>query len=58
MIQYLTEELDNNLYLASRNLFNVAVLEPKHVDPLSLIFFDKVVVTKGAIAKIEEMLND
>ncbi len=54
----ITEEVDNNLYLASRNLAHVAVLEPRHVDPLSLIYFDKVIVTKGAVVKIEEMLND
>jgi large subunit ribosomal protein L4 len=54
----ITDEVDDNLYLASRNLAYVAVLEPRHVDPLSLIYFDKVVVTKGAITQIEEMLND
>ena len=54
----IAEEIDDNLYLASRNLAHVAVLEPQHVDPLSLVYFDKVVMTKGAVAKIEEMLND
>ena len=54
----ITEDVNDNLYLASRNLANVAVLEPRHVDPLSLIYFEKVIVTKGAVAQIEEMLND
>jgi len=54
----IADDIDDNLYLASRNLAHVAVLEPKHVDPLSLIYFDKVVVTKGAVAQIEEILND
>ncbi|AKJ69820.1 50S ribosomal protein L4 [Pandoraea thiooxydans] len=53
----ITDSVDENLYLASRNLPNVAVLEPRHADPLSLIHYKKVLVTKGAIAKIEEMLS-
>lgn len=53
----ITDAVDENLYLASRNLVNVAVLEPRHADPLSLIHYKKVLVTKGAIAKIEEMLS-
>jgi large subunit ribosomal protein L4 len=42
--------------LASRNLPNVMVVEPRHVDPVSLVHFKKVLVTKPALAKIEEML--
>lgn len=53
----ITDSVDDNLYLASRNLKNVLVVEPRYADPLSLIFYDKVVVTKSAIAKIEEMLG-
>lgn len=52
----LTENLSDNLMLASRNLPNVMVLEAKHADPLSLIRFPRVVITKGAIAKLEELL--
>ena len=48
---------DDNLYLASRNLKNVLVVEPRYADPLSLVFYKKIVVTKDAIAKIEEMLG-
>ena len=41
--------------LASRNLPNVLVVEPKHADPMSLVFYKKILVTKAALAKIEEM---
>jgi large subunit ribosomal protein L4 len=51
----ITDAVDENLYLASRNLKNVMVVEPRYADPLSLIYFKKVVVTKPAIAKLEEM---
>ena len=51
----ITDALDENLYLASRNLKNVMVVEPRYADPMSLIYFKKVVVTKPAIAKLEEM---
>ena len=51
----ITEELDENLYLASRNLGNVLVVEPRYVDPLSLVYYKKVLVTKGAIDKLKEM---
>jgi large subunit ribosomal protein L4 len=53
----ITDTLDENLYLAARNLKNVMVIEPRYADPLSLIHFKKVVVTKSAIAKLEEMLG-
>jgi large subunit ribosomal protein L4 len=51
----ITDEVDENLYLASRNLKNVMVVEPRYADPLSLIHYKNVVVTKPAIAKLEEM---
>jgi large subunit ribosomal protein L4 len=51
----ITENVDQNLYLASRNLKNVMVVEPRHADPVSMIYFDKVVVTRPAIAKLEQM---
>jgi len=51
----ITEAVDENLYLASRNLKNVMVVEPRYADPLSLIHYKNVVVTKPAIAKLEEM---
>jgi large subunit ribosomal protein L4 len=52
----ITDSLDENLYLSSRNLPNVLVLEAHQADPVSLVRFPKVLVTRGAIAKIEEML--
>jgi len=51
-----TEELDENLVLASRNLYKVDALAENEVDPVSLIAFNKVVMTKGAIKKLEERL--
>jgi large subunit ribosomal protein L4 len=52
----ITDTVDENLYLASRNLAHVAVVEPRYADPLSLIFFKKILVTKAAVAQIEELL--
>ena len=47
---------DDNLRLSSRNLHQVSVATANDADPVSLIRHDKVVVTKGAVAKLEEML--
>lgn len=52
-----TDELSDNLLLASRNLPNVMVLEPRHADPLSLLRFPRVVMTKLAVVKLEELLG-
>lgn len=52
----ITDNFDENLYLSSRNLPNVLVLEAHQADPVSLVRFPKVVVTRNAMAKIEEML--
>jgi large subunit ribosomal protein L4 len=51
----ITDNLDENLYLSSRNLPNVLVLEANQADPVSLVRFPNVVVTRNAVAKIEEM---
>jgi len=51
-----TDNLDDNLVLASRNLPNVLVLEAQQADPVSLVRFPKVLLTKGAVAKMEELL--
>ena len=53
----LTEEYDENLYLASRNLPNVLVLQPHQADPVSLIFYQDVLITRAALARMEEMLS-
>lgn len=50
-----TKELDENLYLASRNLPHVLVLEPAQADPVSLVRFKKVVLTREALQAFEEM---
>jgi len=52
----LTDTLDHNLYLSSRNLPNVLVLEARHADPVSLLRFAKVLVTKEAVKHLEEAL--
>ena len=52
----ITDNLDDNLYLSSRNLPDVMVLEAKHVDPVNLVRFAKVILTKGAVKQFEEVL--
>ncbi|RPJ49042.1 MAG: 50S ribosomal protein L4 [Betaproteobacteria bacterium] len=52
----ITDSLDENLRLSSRNLPNVMVVEVGHADPVSLIRHGKVLMTKGAVGKIEELL--
>jgi len=52
----LTDKLDHNLYLSARNLPNVLVLEAKHADPVSLMRFAKVLVTREAVKHLEEAL--
>ncbi len=52
----ITDKLDENLILSARNLPNVLVIEPKQADPVSLLRFNNTLITKGAVAKIEEML--
>ena len=51
----ISEEVDDNLYFASRTLANVLVVEPRYADPVSLVHYKKVLVTKGAIDKLKEM---
>jgi len=51
----IADQIDDNLALASRNLANVLVVEPRYADPLSLVFYKKVLVTKGAIEQLKEM---
>mgnify|MGYP006270591593 CR=1 FL=1 len=52
----ITDTVDENLYLASRNLPHVMVVEPRHADPVSLVHFSKVLITRPALAKVQEML--
>ena len=51
-----TDKLDENLFLSSRNLPNVLVLEARHADPVSLMRFDRVLMTKAAVKHLEEAL--
>lgn len=51
-----TEAVDQNLYLAARNLPHVDVRDVQGTDPVSLIAFDKVLVTVSAVKKFEELL--
>ncbi|KAI5916588.1 MAG: 50S ribosomal protein L4 [Proteobacteria bacterium] len=51
----ITDQIDENLFLSSRNLHQVLVLEVQEADPVSLVRFPKVIVTKGALAKMEEV---
>jgi large subunit ribosomal protein L4 len=51
-----TDTLDENLFLSSRNLPDVLVLEAREVDPVSLVRFHNVLLTKAAVAQFEEML--
>ena len=53
----ITDSIDENVYLATRNLPHVAVVEPRDADPLSLIYYKNVLITKAAVAQIEEMLG-
>jgi large subunit ribosomal protein L4 len=49
-----TEKLDENVFLSSRNLPDVLVLETREVDPVSLVRFNHVLLTKGAVSRLEE----
>jgi large subunit ribosomal protein L4 len=51
----IADEMDENLYLASRNLVNILIVEPRYADPVSLVHYRKVLVTKAAMDKLQEM---
>jgi len=53
----ITDQLDDNLVLSSRNLPNVLVLEVAEADPVSLIRYQNVILTRKAVSKFEEMLG-
>lgn len=52
----ITANVDENLYLAARNLYKVDVRDVQGIDPVSLIAFEKVVMTVDAVKQVEEML--
>ena len=55
-VMLITDKVDENLYLSSRNLPNVMIVEVSRTDPLNLLRFEKIVMTQSAVTKIEEML--
>ncbi len=52
-----SEQPDENLYLSARNLKNVGVCDVTEVDPMSLVGFEKVLITAAAVKKLEERLS-
>ncbi len=55
-VMVITDTFNENLHLAARNLHNVLIVEAKNADPVSLVRFDKILFTRGALAKVQEML--
>ena len=53
----ITDEIDQNLLLSSRNLANVQVMSVRNANPLALVRSSKVLLTKNALAKLEELLK-
>jgi large subunit ribosomal protein L4 len=53
----ITDDATNDLFLSARNLNNVTVLEIGDINPVSLVGSENIVVTVGALQKIEEMLG-
>ena len=51
-----TEELDANVFLSARNIPYVTAVDAAGVDPVSLVGFDKVVMTVDAVKQLEEKL--
>ena len=51
-----TSEVDENLFLAARNLYKVDVRDVQGIDPVSLIAFEKVLITADAVKALEEAL--
>ncbi|HKO89198.1 MAG TPA: 50S ribosomal protein L4 [Burkholderiales bacterium] len=51
----ITDDIDENLYLSSRNLPNVLVLDVSEADPVALVHFKNVLLTKQAVSRMEEL---
>ena len=51
----IADQIDENLYLASRNLVNILVVEPRYADPVSLVHYKMILVTKAAMDQLKEM---
>ncbi len=52
----ITGQIDENLFLSARNLPNVLVLEVGHADPVNLVRYEKVLMTRDAVKKMEEVM--
>jgi len=55
-VMIITDKVDENLYLSSRNLPHVMIVEVGHADPVSLLRFANVIMTRSAVTQIEELL--
>jgi large subunit ribosomal protein L4 len=53
----ITDAIDENLMLSARNLANVEVMDVRHANPVSLVRFPTILVTKAAVAKLEQLLK-
>src|SRR5256714_3033518 len=53
----ITDEIDDNLRLSSRNLRNIELVSVRHANPVALVRFPNVLLTKAAVAKLEELLK-
>ena len=56
-VLYIADSIDEKLMLAARNLPNVLLVEPRYMDPLSLIYYKKILIAKDAVSKVQEMLS-
>ncbi|MBS0424142.1 MAG: 50S ribosomal protein L4 [Proteobacteria bacterium] len=56
-VMLITNQLDDNLYLSSRNIPRVSVVEVKNIDPVSLLKFERVLLTSEALRKLEDLLS-
>ena len=56
-VMVVTHEMDENLYLSSRNIPRIAVVEVKNVDPVSLLRFEKILITTEGLKRFEELLS-
>ncbi|MEO1766392.1 50S ribosomal protein L4 [Thiobacter aerophilum] len=55
-VMVVTDTMDENLYLSSRNLADVLVVEAQYADPYNLVRYPNVLLTKSAVKKFEELL--
>ena len=55
-VMIVTDNLDDNLWMSSRNLPNVLIVEPRHIDPVSMVRYGRVLMTTAAVKMVEEML--